>query len=47
MVLAAIIIYMVILLGIGYWANKKIKGMTDFLWLLLPTVMYTLYLKQS
>jgi SSS family solute:Na+ symporter len=31
MVLAAIIIYMLILLGIGYWANKKIKGMTDFL----------------
>jgi len=31
MVLATIIIYMVILLGIGYWANKKIKGVTDFL----------------
>ncbi len=31
MVLATIIVYMMVLLGIGYWANKKIKGVTDFL----------------
>ena len=31
MVLVTIIVYMVILLGIGYWSNKKITGMTDFL----------------
>lgn len=31
MILTTIIIYMLILLGIGYWANKKIGGMTDFL----------------
>jgi len=26
-----VIFYMLILLGVGYWANKKISGMTDFL----------------
>lgn len=31
MILTTIIIYMLILLGVGYWANKKIGGMTDFL----------------
>lgn len=31
MVLTAIILYMLVLLAIGYWANRKIKGMTDFL----------------
>lgn len=31
MVLATVIVYMVMLLGVGYWANKKISGMTDFL----------------
>ena len=31
MILTTIIIYMLILLGVGYWTNKKIRGMTDFL----------------
>jgi SSS family solute:Na+ symporter len=31
MILTTIIVYMVVLLIIGYWANKKIKGLTDFL----------------
>ncbi len=31
MVLTTIIVYMAVLLGIGYWANKRIEGMTDFL----------------
>ena len=31
MIVATIVVYMVILMGIGYWSNRKIKGMTDFL----------------
>src|SRR5690554_2619665 len=31
MVLSIIIIYMFILLAVGYWANRKIEGMDDFL----------------
>jgi SSS family solute:Na+ symporter len=31
MILTTIIVYMTVLLGIGYWAHKKISGLTDFL----------------
>lgn len=31
MVLTTVIVYMLLLLAIGYWANRKIKGLTDYL----------------
>ncbi|MEJ6949756.1 sodium:solute symporter family protein [Natronospora cellulosivora (SeqCode)] len=31
MVLTIVIIYLLVLLAVGYWANSKIKGMDDFL----------------
>ncbi|MFW5787781.1 MAG: sodium:solute symporter family protein, partial [Halanaerobiales bacterium] len=30
-VIVTVAVYMIILLGVGYWANKRIKEMDDFL----------------